>query len=114
MGRQLVVASLHRPLWSASGDRDPKNCSSVRGTFHQNLAAVILHNLLHDRKSKPGTVFFAEAYKGMKQFVLDRLRNAGTVVRDGNRDGGTGSVDQNLDSTLSTGRCLTCVQQKIV
>jgi hypothetical protein len=36
-------------LRRTSGDRDPKNGSSVRGTFHQDFAPVILHNFLHDR-----------------------------------------------------------------
>ena len=55
----------------------------------QNLATVILHNLLHDRKSKSGAVLFAEAHKRMKQLVTNRFCNAGTVVRNRNGDGVT-------------------------
>ena len=72
-GRRFMAAAV-RSLWSASRDRDAENGPGVGSAFHQNLATVILHDLLHDRKSKSGAVLFAEAHKGMKQ--LSRIGSA--------------------------------------
>src|SRR5271168_1699716 len=99
-------------LWSASRDRDSKNCSSVRSAFHQDLATVVLHDFLHDRKSESSPVFFAKTYKGMKQFVLNRFRDAGTVVRHLNRDRRAVPADRDLNSALAARCCFTGIQQK--
>src|SRR5258706_7028744 len=111
---QFVVAFIYGALWSAAGERNPKNGSSVRSALQQNLATVVLHDLLYDCKSKPGAVLFAEAYKGMKQFVANRFCNARTVVRDRNRDSITHALDRDQNSALAAGRCFTGIQQKIV
>src|ERR1700691_1061921 len=114
MHGRLVVAGFWRALWSAPGKRDTKNSASVRGAFQHNLATMILHNLLYDCKSKPGAVLFAEAYKGMKQLVTNRLGNAGAVIGDGDGYRGTGAVDGNQNSAFAAGRGLTGIQQQIV
>jgi len=82
----ILILIWRGALRRAAGDCDPKNGSSIRGTFHQDLTPVILHNFLYDRKAKAGTVLFAVTHKGVKQFVANRFRDARPVVR--NCDGG--------------------------
>jgi hypothetical protein len=113
MVRCIVVAGV-LALWSASRERDSKNCSSIRSAFHHDLATVILHYLLHDRKSKSGPVLFAKTYKRMKQLVLNGFRDARAIVRDLDGDRRAVPADRDLNSALAAGRGFTGIQQKVV
>src|SRR6202140_4386964 len=97
-----------------AGQHDPKDRSALGGTFHHNLAAVILNDLLHYRQSQSGAVLLAIADKGMKEPLLDRLGNAWTVIGDRNRNGASDVGGGDFHCASQRGCGLARVQQEVV
>src|SRR5208282_102254 len=97
-----------------TGDRDPKNSSSIRRTFHDDLSPVILHDLLYYRKSESRAVLFAVTDKRMKKLIANRFCDARTVVGDRNRERCFIMANRDPNSPVTARRCLASVQQEIV
>ncbi len=54
--------------------------------LHGDIAAVVLHNLLHHRKSQTGSVLLAMTDEGLEKLTANRFRYAASVVADPNLD----------------------------
>src|SRR6202795_4880971 len=109
-GGRALAASRILP----AGQRNPEDRSALGGAFHHNLTAMILNNLLHHCQSQSSAVFLAIADKGMKEALLNRLGNAGTVIGDRNRNGASDFGGGDFHCASPRGCGLTRVQQEVV
>src|ERR1700688_3485626 len=81
------VARTHRhdgSLRNAKGNLDSEHCSHLVSLVKVNLAAMILDNLLCDRKTQSAASGLAVAYKRFESGTLNRRRDAGSVIPDAN------------------------------
>src|SRR5580704_16677841 len=85
------------------------------GSFlHGHIAAVILHNLLHDRKFQPGSVLLAVTDEGLEQLAANQFRYAASVVAQPKLDSASHFGEAQVDDPLLRNDCLTSVQQQVV
>src|SRR5689334_19508230 len=63
-----------------------ENRSFHRSGFDGHIAAMILHNFLHDSQSETSPIFLAIADEGLEKFTSNRLGNAAPIVMHTNLD----------------------------
>src|SRR5580658_1270681 len=103
-----VVLSFHSLVWSLA------RSGIAPSRFHDRFSPVILHDLLHHRKSQAGTILFPVTHKRMKKLVANRFCDSGTVVGNRNRDRLLVMADRDPYPAVTAGCCLASVQQEIV
>src|SRR5258708_7176593 len=91
-----------------------KSGASRRAALHNNIAAVVLDNFLHNRQPHARSVLFAKADEGLEQLVTNLRRDPGTVVANLQLDTIFDLAEIQIDATSLLRDAFARVEQEVV
>src|SRR5438552_14801485 len=101
---------------AASGNRGKEqleNRTTRTAVLDAHLAAMVLHDLLNDRKAQSDAFFLSITDKRLKETLANGLGDAGAVVLHTNLDAAFCSSAAHFDSARIPRNSFACIEQQI-
>jgi len=90
-----------------------ENRAAHARSLDTHFTAVVLHDLLNDRKSKSDSFFFPVADERLKQIFEDWLWNSGAIIGHANLDAILGALAAHVNPSGMPRNSFARVEQKI-